>query len=193
MSEAEPIPPTSSVTALRIPMIKKATPPPDSVLKDVGRSFVLLAVGRILIISVSPRMALFLRILSGLVLDGPSVLMPPPFINTEEDERCRREFNGYPGPGNISNSCGFTDLGASINLMPLSVWKKLGLPELISTQITLELANRDICTPKGIARDVFVPVRKLTFSADFVIVDYESDPCVPLILGDTFFSEPAHA
>nr|GEV40750.1 reverse transcriptase domain-containing protein [Tanacetum cinerariifolium] len=60
--------------------------------------------------------------------------------------------------------CGFNelkckalaDLGASINLMPLSVWKKLGLPELISTRITLELTNRAICTPAGIARDVFV-------------------------------------
>ncbi|GJR05706.1 reverse transcriptase domain-containing protein [Tanacetum coccineum] len=77
--------------------------------------------------------------------------------------------------------CGFSelkckalaDLGASINLMPLSVWKKLGLLELISTQMTLELANRDICTPKGIARDVFVPVGKFTFPADFVIVDYK--------------------
>ncbi|GKC77111.1 reverse transcriptase domain-containing protein [Tanacetum coccineum] len=77
-------------------------------------------------------------------------------------------------------------LGASINLMPLSVWKELGLPELISTQMTLELANRDICTPKGIARDVFVPVGKFTFPADFVIVDYESDPRVPLILGRPF-------
>nr|GFA87947.1 reverse transcriptase domain-containing protein [Tanacetum cinerariifolium] len=61
--------------------------------------------------------------------------------------------------------CGFSelkckalaDLGASINLMPLSVWKKLGLPELISTRLTLELANRAICTPARIARDVFVP------------------------------------
>ncbi|GJX81569.1 reverse transcriptase domain-containing protein [Tanacetum coccineum] len=70
--------------------------------------------------------------------------------------------------------------------MPLSVWKKLGLPELISTQMTLELANRDICTPKGIARDVFVPVGKFTFPVDFVIVDYESDPRVPLILGKPF-------
>ncbi|GKD22829.1 reverse transcriptase domain-containing protein [Tanacetum coccineum] len=70
--------------------------------------------------------------------------------------------------------------------MPLSVWKKLGLPELISTQMTLELANRDICTPKGIARDVFVPVGKFTFPADFVIVDYERDPRVPLILGRSF-------
>ncbi|GJW15758.1 hypothetical protein Tco_0019891 [Tanacetum coccineum] len=70
--------------------------------------------------------------------------------------------------------------------MPLSVWKKLGLPEIISTQMTLELANWDICTPKGIARDVFVLVGKFTFPADFVIVDYESDPCVPLILGRPF-------
>ncbi|GKD74728.1 reverse transcriptase domain-containing protein [Tanacetum coccineum] len=83
--------------------------------------------------------------------------------------------------------CGFSelkckalaDLGASINLMPLSVWKKLGLPKLISTQMTLELANRVIYTPEGIARDVFVPVGKFTFPADFVIVDYESDPRVP--------------
>ncbi|GKD45018.1 reverse transcriptase domain-containing protein, partial [Tanacetum coccineum] len=79
-----------------------------------------------------------------------------------------------------------SDLGASINLMPLSVWKKLGLPELISTRMTLELANREICTPVGIARDVFVPVGKFTFPVDFVIVDYESDPYVPLILGRPF-------
>ncbi|GJS56987.1 reverse transcriptase domain-containing protein [Tanacetum coccineum] len=97
-------------------------------------------------------------------------------------------------PGKFLIPCGFSelkckalaDLGASINLMPLSVWKKLGLPELISTQMTLELANREICTPVGIARDVFVPVGKFTFPADFVIVDYESDPRVPLILGRPF-------
>ncbi|GJZ71553.1 reverse transcriptase domain-containing protein [Tanacetum coccineum] len=70
--------------------------------------------------------------------------------------------------------------------------KELGLPELISTQMTLELANRDICTPKGIARDVFVPVRKFTFPVDFVIVDYESDPRVLLILGKPFL-QTAHA
>nr|GFC75446.1 reverse transcriptase domain-containing protein [Tanacetum cinerariifolium] len=75
---------------------------------------------------------------------------------------------------------------ASINLIPLSVWKKLGLPELISTRITLELANRVICTPAGITRDVFVPIGKFTFPANFVIVDYESDLRVPLILGRPF-------
>nr|GFB62517.1 hypothetical protein [Tanacetum cinerariifolium] len=70
--------------------------------------------------------------------------------------------------------------------MPLSVWKKLGLPDLIPTQMTLELSNRAICTPDGIARDVFVPIGKFTFSADFVVVDYESNPRVPLILGRPF-------
>ncbi|GJY02857.1 reverse transcriptase domain-containing protein [Tanacetum coccineum] len=216
---------------------------------------------------------------SGLVLDGPTVPMPPPFINPEEDERVEETLTDpehgedpryphipYPSrmnqekqkekdevqihkfwhmfkqlhinisladalililkyqkmlksllsnngenlfelantplnencsavilkklpeklgdPGKFLIPCGFSelkckalaDLGASINLMPLSVWKKLGLPELISTQMTLELANRDICTSVGIARDVFVPVGKFTFPADFVIVDYESDP-----------------
>nr|GEX24624.1 reverse transcriptase domain-containing protein [Tanacetum cinerariifolium] len=97
-------------------------------------------------------------------------------------------------PGKFLILCGFSelkckalaDLGATINLMPLSVWKKLGLPELISTRMTLELANRAIYTPVGIARDVFVPVGKFTFPADFVIVDYESDPRVPLILRRPF-------
>nr|GEX79015.1 reverse transcriptase domain-containing protein [Tanacetum cinerariifolium] len=78
------------------------------------------------------------------------------------------------------------DLGASINLMPLSVWKKLGLPKLISTRMTLELANQTICTPAGIARDVFIPVGKFTFPTGFVIVDYDSDHKVPLILGRPF-------
>nr|GEZ72991.1 reverse transcriptase domain-containing protein [Tanacetum cinerariifolium] len=90
--------------------------------------------------------------------------------------------------------CGFSelkckalaDLGASINLMPLSVWKKIGLPELNSTRMTLELANRAICTPARIARHVFVQVGKFTFLANFVIVDYESDPRVPLISGRPF-------
>nr|GEY04346.1 reverse transcriptase domain-containing protein [Tanacetum cinerariifolium] len=78
------------------------------------------------------------------------------------------------------------NLGASINLMPFSVWKKLGLPELISTRMTFKLANRAICTPTGIARDVLVLVGKFPFPPDFVIVDYESDPRVPFILRRPF-------
>ncbi|GJX34054.1 reverse transcriptase domain-containing protein [Tanacetum coccineum] len=78
------------------------------------------------------------------------------------------------------------DLGASINLMPLSVWKKLSLPELTPTCMTLELADRSISQPIGIAEDVYVKVGKFQFPADFVVVDFDADPRVPLILGRSF-------
>ncbi|GJX69027.1 reverse transcriptase domain-containing protein [Tanacetum coccineum] len=79
------------------------------------------------------------------------------------------------------------DLGASINLMPLSFWKKLSLPELTPTRMTLELADRSITHPKGLAEDVFVKVEKFHFPTDFVIVDFEADPRVPLsTVGDPF-------
>ncbi|GJS95260.1 reverse transcriptase domain-containing protein [Tanacetum coccineum] len=55
------------------------------------------------------------------------------------------------------------DLGASINLMPLSVWKKLSLPELTPTRMTLELANRSVTYPVGVAEDVIVKVEKFHF------------------------------
>ncbi|GJW20999.1 reverse transcriptase domain-containing protein [Tanacetum coccineum] len=78
------------------------------------------------------------------------------------------------------------DLGASINLMPLSIWKKLSLPELTPTRMTLELADRSITHPKGVAEDVFVKVGSFHFPTDFVVVDFEADPRVPLILGRSF-------
>nr|GEY14818.1 DNA-directed DNA polymerase [Tanacetum cinerariifolium] len=78
------------------------------------------------------------------------------------------------------------DLDASINLMPLSIWKKLSLPELTPTRMTLELADRSITRPKGVAEDVFVKVGKFHFPADFVVVDFEADPRIPLILGRSF-------
>nr|GEX68885.1 reverse transcriptase domain-containing protein [Tanacetum cinerariifolium] len=78
------------------------------------------------------------------------------------------------------------DIGASINLMPLSIWKKLSLPELTPTRMTLELANRSITLPKGVADDVFVKVGTFHFLTDFVVVDFEVDPQVPLILGRSF-------
>nr|GEV70541.1 reverse transcriptase domain-containing protein [Tanacetum cinerariifolium] len=112
-------------------------------------------------------------------------------ITTQSAVILKKLLEKLGDPGKLLIPYGFSklkckalaDLGASINLMPLSVWKKLGLPEPISTRMTLKLANRAICTPAGIARDVFVPISKFTFLADFVIVDYESDPRVPLILG----------
>ncbi|GJZ41888.1 reverse transcriptase domain-containing protein [Tanacetum coccineum] len=78
------------------------------------------------------------------------------------------------------------DLGASINLMPLSIWKKLSLPELTPTQMILELADRSTTRPAGIAEDVFVKVGKFHFPTDFIVVDYVVDPRVPLILERPF-------
>nr|GEW05603.1 reverse transcriptase domain-containing protein [Tanacetum cinerariifolium] len=86
----------------------------------------------------------------------------------------------------LESCMALADLGASINLMPLSVWKKLSLPELTSTRMTLELATRTYAYPGGIAEDVFVQVGKFTFPADFVVVDYDVNPHVPLILGISF-------
>nr|GEY48257.1 reverse transcriptase domain-containing protein [Tanacetum cinerariifolium] len=78
------------------------------------------------------------------------------------------------------------DLGASINLMPYSVWKKLSLPDLTPTCMTLELADRSISRPVGVAEDVYVKVGSFYFSTDFVVIDFDADPRVPLILGRSF-------
>nr|GFB31873.1 reverse transcriptase domain-containing protein [Tanacetum cinerariifolium] len=79
-------------------------------------------------------------------------------------------------------------LGASINLMSLSIWKKLKLPTLNDTKIVLELVDRTISKPTGVAENVFVKVGKLYFPADFVVLDLIVDPRVPLILGRPFLS-----
>nr|GEY10804.1 hypothetical protein [Tanacetum cinerariifolium] len=83
-------------------------------------------------------------------------------------------------------------LGASINLMSLSIWKKLKLPMLNDIKIVLELADRTISKPTGVAENVFVKVGKFYFPADFVVLDFIADPRVPLILGRPFLST-AHA
>nr|GEZ10945.1 reverse transcriptase domain-containing protein [Tanacetum cinerariifolium] len=84
------------------------------------------------------------------------------------------------------------DLGASINLMPFSIWKKLKLPTLNDTKMVLELANRTISKPTGVVENVFVKVGKFYFPADFVVLNFIADPRVPLILGGPFLST-AHA
>nr|GFB24491.1 reverse transcriptase domain-containing protein [Tanacetum cinerariifolium] len=92
----------------------------------------------------------------------------------------------------LDNCLALADLGASINLMPLSIWKKLRLPTLNDTKMVLELADRTISKPTGVAENVFVKVGKFYFPADFVILDFVVDPRVPLILGRPFLST-AHA
>nr|GEU33397.1 reverse transcriptase domain-containing protein [Tanacetum cinerariifolium] len=78
------------------------------------------------------------------------------------------------------------DLGASINLMPLSIWNKLSLPELYPTCMNLELVDRSISHPVGVAEDVSVKVGKFYFSVDFVVVDFDADPRVPLTIRRSF-------
>ncbi|GKC32923.1 reverse transcriptase domain-containing protein [Tanacetum coccineum] len=120
--------------------------------------------------------------------------------NTPVNENCSsvilKKFPEKLGePGKFLIPCNFpeiteclalADLGASINLMPLSIWKKLSLPELTPTQMILELADRSTTRSTGISEDVFVRVGKFHFPADFIVVDYVVDPRVPLILGRPF-------
>nr|GEV81466.1 hypothetical protein [Tanacetum cinerariifolium] len=80
------------------------------------------------------------------------------------------------------------DLGSSINLMPLSFWRKLKLPTLNDTKMVLELADRTISKPTGVAENIFMKVGKFYFPADFVVLDFITDPHVSLILGRPFLS-----
>ncbi|GKB66141.1 reverse transcriptase domain-containing protein [Tanacetum coccineum] len=80
------------------------------------------------------------------------------------------------------------DSGASINLLPHSIYKQLGLGALKPTRMTLELANHSITHPMGIADDVVVRVDGFTFLADFVMVNFIPDPRVPIILGRPSFA-----
>ena len=107
----------------------------------------------------------------------------------------------YKDPGsltisvNIGGTCidkALLDLGASVNLLPYSVYKQLGLGELKPTNITLSLADRSVKIPKGIVEDVLVKVDKFYYPVYFVVLDTEpiaSGPNhVPIILGRQFLA-----
>nr|GEZ33973.1 reverse transcriptase domain-containing protein [Tanacetum cinerariifolium] len=135
----------------------------------------------------------------------PSVCVATGTYNQVAPQNRASNFMAPPGfaprleklrdPGKFLIPCDFlemdvchalADLGVSINLMPLSIWKKLSLPELTPTRMTLELADRSITRPKGVTEDVFIKVGKFHFLTDFVVVDFEADPRVPLILERSF-------
>ena len=84
------------------------------------------------------------------------------------------------------------DLGASVNLLPYSVYKQLGLGELKPTTTTLSLADRSMKIPKGIVEDVLVKVDKFYYPVDFVVLDtepvVEGTNHVPIILGRPFLA-----
>ena len=107
----------------------------------------------------------------------------------------------YKDPGsptisvNIGGTCidkSLLDLGASVNLLPYSVYKQLGLGKLKPTNMTLSLADRSVKIPKGIVEDVLVKIDKFYYPVDFVVLDTEpiaNEPNhVPIILGRPFLA-----
>nr|GEV63228.1 putative ribonuclease H-like domain-containing protein [Tanacetum cinerariifolium] len=111
--------------------------------------------------------------------------------NTHLNENCsavifKKLLEKLGDPPKFLIPCGFSelkckalaDLRASINLMPLSVWRKLCLPDLIPTRMTLKLANRAICIPDGIARDVFVPVGKPFLRTARALIDVHGEAMI---------------
>ena len=108
----------------------------------------------------------------------------------------------YKDPGcptisvNICGTCvekALLDLRASVNLLPYSVYKQLGLGELKPTTITLSLADISIRIPKGTMEDVLIQVDKFYYLVDFVVLDTEpvavGTNYVPIILGRPFLRE----
>nr|GEX67830.1 reverse transcriptase domain-containing protein [Tanacetum cinerariifolium] len=135
---------------------------------------------------------------------NPKALIPYPSRRNDERnhekannqiEKFYQIFKDMRDPGKFLILCDFpsmaeclalANLGASINLMPFSMWKRLSLPDLTPTCMTLELADHSISHPVGIAKDVYIKVGSFHFPTDFVVVDIDADPRVPLILERSF-------
>ena len=93
--------------------------------------------------------------------------------------------------GGIEIQKALCDSGASINLMPLSVARRLSLGELTPTTVTLQMADRTMAKPEGVIEDVLVKVGNFVFPVDFIILDMEEDSKVPLLLGRPFLATGA--
>ncbi|GKB12613.1 hypothetical protein Tco_0846536 [Tanacetum coccineum] len=105
--------------------------------------------------------------------------------------RKEKDPGSFTLPCFINNVCfdnALVDLGASVSVMPLSTYLNLGLGELAHTKLTVELADRTVKYPKGIAENVLVGIGKCTFPIDFIILDILDDMKVPLIIGRPFLS-----
>ncbi|GKF97090.1 hypothetical protein Tco_0292911 [Tanacetum coccineum] len=89
---------------------------------------------------------------------------------------------------NILFDNALVDLGASVSVMPLLSYLNLGLGELAHTKLTVDLANRKVKYPNGIAENVLVGIGKFVFLVDFIILDMPEDIKVPLILKRPFLS-----
>ncbi|XP_039134255.1 uncharacterized protein LOC120271647 [Dioscorea cayenensis subsp. rotundata] len=90
--------------------------------------------------------------------------------------------------GNVVFERALCDLGASINLMPLSIFKKLNLGEARPTTVTLQLADRSLKHPREVIEDILVKIDKFIFPADFIVLDMEEDKDIPILLGRPFLA-----
>nr|XP_009618625.1 uncharacterized protein LOC104110781 [Nicotiana tomentosiformis] len=125
---------------------------------------------------------------------------PPPFpqrLQKVKDNAAYKKFLDIlkqdPGSFTIQISIGkhtvgraLCDLGESINLMSLSVFKQLGLGEPRPTMMILQLVDRSLANSEGVIEDLLVQVGSFIFPADFIILDYEPNQEVPFILGRPF-------
>ncbi|GJZ70404.1 putative reverse transcriptase domain-containing protein, partial [Tanacetum coccineum] len=105
--------------------------------------------------------------------------------------RKEKDPGSFTLPCFINDVCfdnALVDLGANVSVMPLLTYLNLGLGELAHTKITVELADRTVKYPKGIAEKVLVGISKFTFPVDFIILDMPEDIKVPLILERPFLS-----
>ncbi|GKD17322.1 putative reverse transcriptase domain-containing protein [Tanacetum coccineum] len=105
--------------------------------------------------------------------------------------RKEKDLGSFTLPCFINNVCfdnALVNLRASVSVMPLSAYLNLGLGELAYTRLTVELTDRTVKYPKGIAENVLVGIGKFTFPVDFIILDMPEDINVPLILGRPFLS-----
>ncbi|XP_023769879.1 uncharacterized protein LOC111918442 [Lactuca sativa] len=105
------------------------------------------------------------------------------------------EKSGDPGSislpfqfGNIISTHVLTDSGASINLMPYSFFKKLKLTKPKPIHMKIHLHNKTIIHPRGVFEDLLIKVDKFVFPMDFLVLDMEEDPKVPIILGRPFLN-----
>ncbi|KAD7476926.1 hypothetical protein E3N88_00062 [Mikania micrantha] len=80
------------------------------------------------------------------------------------------------------------DLGASVNLMPYSIFSKLNLSEPVPTHMTIQLVDISLKYPQGIIQNMLVKIDRFFFPVDFMILDMEEDEKVPLILGRPFLA-----
>ena len=102
-----------------------------------------------------------------------------------------KDPSSFTIPYEVGNSVierALCDLGASINLMPLSIFRRLGLSEAKPITVTLQLVDRSLKHPWGMIEDVLVKVDKFIFPADFIVLDMEANKKIPIILGRPFLA-----